>query len=83
MPPTACCSPTAFPRRRVALMGLYANYPIALAPDVSERVLHVSVCWECTSLGKRRSALYFFRVLFILLTITRVRERLSTASPIA
>jgi len=67
------------------VMGLYANYPIALAPGMSLNAYFTySVClgmhipWQ-TALG----VVFFSGVLFILLTITRVASRLSTASPIA
>src|SRR5207245_3264329 len=60
------------------VMGLYANYPIALAPGMSLNAYFTySVClgmhipWQ-TALG----VVFFSGVLFLLLTITRVRGQL-------
>jgi len=60
------------------VMGLYANYPIALAPGMSLNAYFTySVClgmhipWQ-TALG----VVFFSGVLFILLTVTRVREQI-------
>ena len=65
------------------LMGLYANYPIALAPGMSLNAYFTySVClgmhipWQ-TALG----VVFFSGVLFILLTITRVREQIVNGIP--
>src|SRR5256714_6651913 len=59
------------------VMGLYANYPIALAPGMSLNAYFTySVCigmhipWR-TALG----VVFFSGVLFVLLTVTRVREQ--------
>ena len=64
-------------------MGLYANYPIALAPGMSLNAYFTySVClgmhvpWP-TALG----AVFFSGVLFVLLTVTRVREQIVNGIP--
>ncbi|HYL47610.1 MAG TPA: NCS2 family permease [Candidatus Limnocylindrales bacterium] len=65
------------------VMGLYANYPIALAPGMSLNAYFTySVClgmhipWQ-TALG----VVFFSGVLFILLTVTRVREQIVNGIP--
>src|ERR1700739_530876 len=65
------------------VMGLYANYPIALAPGMSLNAYFTySVClgmhlpWR-TALG----VVFFSGVLFILLTVTRVREQIVNGIP--
>ena len=65
------------------VMGLYANYPIALAPGMSLNAYFTySVCfgmgipWR-TALG----AVFFSGVLFVLLTITRIREQIVNGIP--
>jgi adenine/guanine/hypoxanthine permease len=65
------------------VMGLYANYPIALAPGMSLNAYFTySVClgmhvpWT-TALG----AVFFSGVLFVLLTVTRVREEIVNGIP--
>jgi AGZA family xanthine/uracil permease-like MFS transporter len=65
------------------VMGLYANYPIALAPGMSLNAYFTySVCigmhvpWR-TALG----VIFFSGVLFILITITRVREQIVNGIP--
>ncbi|MGB2679051.1 MAG: NCS2 family permease [Candidatus Acidiferrum sp.] len=65
------------------VMGLYANYPIALAPGMSLNAYFTySVClgmhvpWP-TALG----AVFFSGVLFVLLTVTRVREQIVNGIP--
>ena len=65
------------------VMGLYANYPIALAPGMSLNAYFTySVCigmhipWR-TALG----VVFFSGVLFVLLTITRVREQIVDGIP--
>ena len=64
-------------------MGLYANYPIALAPGMSLNAYFTySVCigmhipWR-TALG----VVFFSGVLFVLLTVTRVREQIVDGIP--
>ena len=65
------------------VMGLYANYPIALAPGMSLNAyftytvcLGMHVPWR-TALG----AVFLSGVLFVLLTITRVREQIVNGIP--
>ena len=65
------------------VMGLYANYPIALAPGMSLNAYFTySVCigmhipWQ-TALG----VVFFSGVLFVLLTVTRVREQIVNGIP--
>src|SRR5256885_9305644 len=65
------------------VMGLYANFPIALAPGMSLNAYFTySVCigmhipWR-TALG----VVFFSGVLFVLLTVTRVREQIVDGIP--
>ena len=65
------------------VMGLYANYPIALAPGMSLNAYFTySVClamhvpWR-TALG----LVFFSGVLFLILTVTRVREQIVNGIP--
>jgi len=65
------------------VMGLYANYPIALAPGMSLNAYFTySVClgmhvpWR-TALG----VIFFSGVIFILITVTRVREQIVNGIP--
>ena len=65
------------------VMGLYANYPIALAPGMSLNAYFTySVClgmhvpWR-TALG----VVFFSGVFFFLLTVTRVREQIVNGIP--
>jgi AGZA family xanthine/uracil permease-like MFS transporter len=65
------------------IMGLYANYPIALAPGMSLNAYFTySVClgmhipWR-TALG----VVFFSGVLFVVLTVTRVREQIVDGIP--
>ena len=64
-------------------MGLYANYPIALAPGMSLNAYFTySVClgmhipWQ-TALG----VIFFSGILFVLLTVTRIREQIVNGIP--
>ncbi len=66
------------------VMGLYANYPIALAPGMSLNAyftytvcLGMHVPWT-TALG----AVFLSGVLFVLLTVTRVREQIVNGIPL-
>jgi AGZA family xanthine/uracil permease-like MFS transporter len=66
------------------VMGLYANYPIALAPGMSLNAyftytvcLGMHVPWQ-TALG----AVFFSGVLFVLLTVTKVREQIVNGIPL-
>ena len=65
------------------VMGLYANYPIALAPGMSLNAYFTySVClgmhvpWR-TALG----VIFFSGVFFLVLTVTRVREQIVNGIP--
>jgi adenine/guanine/hypoxanthine permease len=65
------------------VMGLYANYPIALAPGMSLNAYFTySVClgmhvpWQ-TALG----VVFLSGVLFLVLTVTRVREQIVNGIP--
>jgi AGZA family xanthine/uracil permease-like MFS transporter len=66
------------------MMGMYANYPIALAPGMSLNAyftytvcLGMHVPWP-TALG----AVFLSGVLFVLLTVTRVREQIVNGIPL-
>ncbi len=65
------------------VMGLFANYPIALAPGMSLNAyftysvcLNMHVPWR-TALG----VVFLSGVLFLLLTVTRVREQIVNGMP--
>ena len=65
------------------VMGLYANYPIALAPGMSLNAYFTySVClgmhvpWQ-TALG----VIFFSGVFFLILTVSRVREKIVNGIP--
>jgi adenine/guanine/hypoxanthine permease len=65
------------------VMGLYANYPIALAPGMSLNTYFTySVCmgmhvpWQ-TALG----VIFFSGVFFLILTVSRVREQIVNGIP--
>ena len=65
------------------LMGLYANYPIAMAPGMSLNAyftysvcLNMHVPWQ-TALG----VVFFSGVVFFLLTVTKVREQIVNGMP--
>lgn len=65
------------------VMGLYANYPIALAPGMSLNAyftyavcLGMHVPWQ-TALA----VVFFSGVLFLVLTVTRVREQIVNGMP--
>jgi AGZA family xanthine/uracil permease-like MFS transporter len=65
------------------VMGLYANYPIALAPGMSLNAyftyvvcLGMHVPWR-TALG----VIFFSGVFFLVLTVTRVREQIVNGIP--
>ena len=64
-------------------MGLYANYPIALAPGMGENAfftftvcLTMGISWQ-TALG----CVFIEGVIFIILTLTKLREKLIDAIP--
>src|SRR5467141_5184370 len=58
------------------VMGLYANYPIALAPGMSLNAYFTySVCLAMHMPWRTALAVVFFSgTVFLLLTVTRVRE---------
>ncbi|MDD5438673.1 MAG: NCS2 family permease [Candidatus Omnitrophica bacterium] len=67
------------------VMGLYANYPIALAPGMGENAFFTfTVCvtmgisWQ-TALG----CVFIEGILFIILTVTRMRQMLIDAIPLS
>jgi adenine/guanine/hypoxanthine permease len=65
------------------VMGLYANYPIALAPGMSLNAYFTySVCLGMHVPWRSALAVVFFSgVLFLLLTVTRVREQIVNGIP--
>jgi adenine/guanine/hypoxanthine permease len=65
------------------VMGLYANYPIALAPGMSLNAYFTySVCLAMHVPWQTALAVVFFSgVLFLLLTVTRVREQIVNGIP--
>ena len=65
------------------VMGVYANYPIALAPGMSLNAyftyvvcIGMKVPWQ-TALG----VIFFSGVIFLVLTVTRVREQIVNGIP--
>src|SRR3981189_2057927 len=65
------------------VMGLYANYPIALAPGMSLNAYFAyTVCLSMHVPWRTALAVVFFSgVLFLLLTVTRVREQIVNGMP--
>jgi AGZA family xanthine/uracil permease-like MFS transporter len=65
------------------VMGLYANYPIALAPGMSLNAYFTySVCLAMHIPWRTALAVVFFSgVLFLILTVTRVREQIVNGIP--
>lgn len=65
------------------VMGLYANYPIALAPGMSLNAYFTySVCLAMHIPWRTALAVVFFSgVLFLILTVTRVREQIVNGMP--
>src|SRR3981189_2450205 len=65
------------------VMGLYANYPIALAPGMSLNAYFTySVCLSMHVPWRTALAVVFFSgVLFLFLTVTRVREQIVNGMP--
>lgn len=84
MPPEGVVFATCISAAAATLvMGLYANYPIALAPGMSLNAYFTySVClgmhipWQ-TALG----VIFFSGVFFLVLTVTRVREQIVNGIP--
>src|SRR5947209_19767213 len=65
------------------IMGLYANYPIALAPGMSLNAyftyvvcMGMKIPWQ-TALG----VIFFSGIIFLVLTVTRVREQIVNGIP--
>jgi AGZA family xanthine/uracil permease-like MFS transporter len=65
------------------VMGLYANYPIALAPGMSLNAYFTySVCVSMHVPWRAALAVVFFSgVLFLVLTVTRLREQIVNGIP--
>src|SRR5580700_8820902 len=65
------------------VMGLYANYPIALAPGMSLNAYFTySVCQAMHVPWRTALAVVFFSgVLFLVLTVTKVREQIVNGMP--
>src|SRR5712675_3720147 len=65
------------------VMGLYANYPIALAPGMSLNAYFTySVCIAMHVPWRTALAVVFFSgVLFLVLTVTRIREQIVNGMP--
>jgi AGZA family xanthine/uracil permease-like MFS transporter len=65
------------------VMGLYANYPIALAPGMSLNAYFTySVCLAMHVPWRTALAMVFFSgVLFLVLTVTRLREQIVNGMP--
>lgn len=65
------------------VMGLYANYPIALAPGMSLNAYFTySVCLAMHVPWRAALAVVFFSgVLFLILTVTRLREQIVNGIP--
>src|ERR1700740_1054936 len=76
----ATCLSAAVP---TLVMGLYANYPIALAPGMSLNAYFTySVCLAMHIPWRTALAVVFFSgVLFLILTVTRVREQIVNGIP--
>jgi AGZA family xanthine/uracil permease-like MFS transporter len=67
----------------ILIMGLYANYPIALAPGMGENflfaytiILAMGVAWE-----KALGIVFVSGVIFIILTLFKVREAVVNSIP--
>jgi AGZA family xanthine/uracil permease-like MFS transporter len=65
------------------VMGLYANYPIALAPGMSLNAYFAySVCLTMRVPWRTALAMVFFSgVLFLILTVSRIREQIVNGIP--
>jgi adenine/guanine/hypoxanthine permease len=65
------------------VMGLYANYPIALAPGMSLNAYFTyAVCLSMHVPWRTALAVVFFSgVLFLILTVTRIREQIVNGIP--
>jgi adenine/guanine/hypoxanthine permease len=84
MPPEGVAFATCVSAAAATLvMGLYANYPIALAPGMSLNAYFTySVCLSMHVPWQTALAVVFFSgVLFLILTVTRVREQIVNGIP--
>jgi AGZA family xanthine/uracil permease-like MFS transporter len=84
MPPEGVVFATCVSAAAATLvMGLYANYPIALAPGMSLNAYFTySVCLSMHVPWQTALAVVFFSgVLFLILTVTRVREQIVNGIP--
>jgi adenine/guanine/hypoxanthine permease len=84
MPPEGVVFATCFAAAVSSLvMGLYANYPIALAPGMSLNAYFTySVCMAMHVPWRTALAVVFFSgVLFLILTVTKVREQIVNGMP--
>jgi AGZA family xanthine/uracil permease-like MFS transporter len=84
MPPEGVVFATCFSAAIATLvMGLYANYPIALAPGMSLNAYFTySVCLAMHIPWRTALAVVFFSgVLFLILTVTRIREQIVNGIP--
>jgi len=84
MPPDGVVFATCLSSAAATLvMGLYANYPIALAPGMSLNAYFTySVCLAMHVPWQTALAVVFFSgVLFFILTVTRVREQIVNGIP--
>jgi adenine/guanine/hypoxanthine permease len=84
MPPDGVVFATCISAAAATLvMGLYANYPIALAPGMSLNAYFTySVCLATHVPWRTALAVVFFSgVLFLILTVTRIREQIVNGIP--
>ena len=84
MPPEGVVFATCLSAAAATLvMGLYANYPIALAPGMSLNAYFTySVCLAMHIPWRTALAVVFFSgVLFLVLTVTRIREQIVNGIP--
>jgi AGZA family xanthine/uracil permease-like MFS transporter len=83
MPPEGVVFATCISAAAATLvMGLYANYPIALAPGMSLNAYFTyAVCLNMHVPWQTALAVVFFSGVLFLLTVTRVRERIVNDIP--
>lgn len=79
---TATCLAAAFAS---ILMGLYANYPIGLATSMTSNVFFAFVIVKSMGLSWQEglAAVFIVGVLFIFITVGRIRELIMDAIPIS
>ena len=79
---TATCLAAAFAS---ILMGLYANYPIGLATSMTSNVFFAFVIVKSMGLSWQQglAAVFIVGVLFIFITIGRIRELIMDAIPLS